>query len=57
MGKPLKLPRLAGKDCPIEQIAAHRKKSEKAKTFATSDKFKFVDSPVDVYGTFRWVEP
>ncbi|NDH17496.1 MAG: hypothetical protein EBY48_10565 [Opitutae bacterium] len=30
---------LADKDCPIEQIAAHRKKSEKAKTFATSDKF------------------
>jgi [protein-PII] uridylyltransferase len=41
---------LAGKDCPIEQIAAHRKKSEKAKTFATSDKFGARIPPqVDVY--------
>ena len=41
---------LAGKDCPIEQIAAHRKKSEKAKTFATSDKFGAKIPPqVDVY--------
>ena len=41
---------LAGKDCPIEQIAAHRKKSEKAKTFASSDKFGAKIPPqVDVY--------
>ena len=41
---------LVGKDCPIEQIAAHRKKSEKAKTFATSDKFGAKIPPqVDVY--------
>ena len=41
---------LAGKDCPIEQIAAHRKKAEKAKTFSTSDKFGAKIPPqVDVY--------
>jgi [protein-PII] uridylyltransferase len=41
---------LAGKDCPIEQISAHRKKKEKSKTFSTSDKFGATIPPqVDVY--------
>ena len=41
---------LTGKDCPTEQISAHRKKKEKSKTFSTSDKFGATIPPqVDVY--------
>ena len=41
---------LAGKDCPVEQIAAHRKKAERAKTFTNLDKFGAKIPPqVDVY--------
>jgi [protein-PII] uridylyltransferase len=41
---------LKGKDCPIEQISAHRKKKEKPKTFSTTDKFGATIPPqVDVY--------
>ncbi len=41
---------LSGKDCPTEQISAHRKKKEKSKTFSTSDKFGATIPPqVDVY--------
>ena len=41
---------LTGKDCPTEQISAHRKKKEKSKTFSTTDKFGTTIPPqVDVY--------
>jgi [protein-PII] uridylyltransferase len=41
---------LSGKDCPTEQISAHRKKKEKSKTFSTIDKFGATIPPqVDVY--------
>ena len=41
---------LTDKDCPTEQISAHRKKKEKSKTFSTTDKFGATIPPqVDVY--------
>jgi [protein-PII] uridylyltransferase len=41
---------IAGEDCPVKKISAHRKKKEKSKTFSTSDKFGATIPPqVDVY--------
>lgn len=41
---------LAGKDCPTEQISAHRRKMEKSKTFSTNDKFgETIPPQIDVY--------
>ena len=41
---------LSGKDCPDQQISAHRKKMEKPRTFSTTDKLGTTIPPqVDVY--------